>query len=121
MNERYSSILVGFFDRMSSWEIGSVSGRDISLPQVHLLEVVGNHESLKMKELSEKLGVTTGTLTVMVYRLIKKGFVVKEKDMKDNRSYLVRLTDKGKAEYDIHHRKHRRLIKEIVDVIGEDE
>nr|MBP7460622.1 winged helix-turn-helix transcriptional regulator [Candidatus Delongbacteria bacterium] len=48
-------------------------------------------------------------------------FVVKEKDMKDNRSYLVRLTDKGKAEYDIHHRKHRRLIKEIVDIIGEDE
>ena len=120
MDERYSRTLVGFFDKLSSWETSSVLGRDISLAQIHLLEIVGNHGALKMKELSEKLGVTTGTLTVMVHRLMKKGYVVKQKDLKDNRSYLVRLTDKGEIEYEIHHRKHRQLIKAIVDAIGED-
>jgi len=121
MRERFSGILVEFYEKMSSWENGIVSDRDVSLPQVHLLEVVGNNGQLRMKELSEKLGVTTGTLTVMVHRLIKKGYVAKKNDDKDKRSYFISLTKKGKKEYDNHHRMHGHLIEEIVEAIGEDE
>ncbi len=88
MNEMYSNILVEFFERMTSWENGIVEGREISLAQMHLLEVVGNHGSLRMKELSERLGVTTGTLTVMVHRLVSKGYLAREKDPEDGRSLL---------------------------------
>ncbi|NBC25227.1 MAG: MarR family transcriptional regulator, partial [Bacteroidetes bacterium] len=64
--QHYSRILTEFFDRMSSWEQGLVEGSGISLSQMHVLETLGNHRKLRMKELAEKLGVTTGTLTVMV-------------------------------------------------------
>lgn len=119
MKEQYSNVLVEFFEKMSSWENGIVSDRQISLPQMHLLEVVGNNEVLRMKELSEKLGVTTGTLTVMVHRLITKGYLTKERDSEDKRSYFVKLTDLGKEEYENHHHLHGHLIDEIVNSLGE--
>lgn len=119
--ETYSNILVEFFEKMSSWENGIAADREISLAQMHLLEVVGNHDQLRMKELSDKLGVTTGTLTVMVHRLVSKGYLIKEKDAQDKRSYFIKLTDKGKQEYDNHHHMHGHLIEDIVDTLGEDE
>ncbi len=120
MKEQYSNILVEFFERMSSWENGVVADRDISLPQMHLIEVVGNHGELRMKELSEKLGVTTGTLTVMVHRLVTKEYLIKERDPEDKRSYFVKLTRTGAAEYDNHHHLHGHLIEEIINTLGEE-
>ncbi len=119
MKEHYSHILVEFFERLSSWENSIVADREISLPQMHLLEVVGNSEKLRMKELSEKLGVTTGTLTVMVHRLVTRGYLKKEKDPQDNRSSFVILTKAGLEEYENHHHLHGHLIEEIVSTLGE--
>ncbi len=121
MKETYSHILVEFFERMSSWENGVVADRDISLPQMHLLEIVGNHGQLRMKELSDRLGVTTGTLTVMVQRLVAKGYLEKIKSSEDKRSYFVKLTQSGKTEYENHHHLHGQLIEEIVQRLGEDD
>lgn len=120
VNEEYSNILVEFFERMSSWENGVIADREISLAQMHLLEVVGNNGRLRMKELSEKLGVTTGTLTVMVHRLVSKGYLIKEKNEDDKRSYYVKLTKSGEEEYDNHHFLHGHLIEEIINTLGED-
>lgn len=120
MNEQYSHILVEFYERMSSWENGVVSDRDISLAQMHLIEVVGNNGSIRMKELARTLGVTTGTLTVMVHRLEIKGYVIKQKDDDDKRSSFLALTPKGLEEYENHHHMHRQLIDEIIHVIGDD-
>ena len=119
MNEQFSNVLVEFYERMSSWENGIVSDRDISLSQMHLLEVVGNHGSLRMKELSEKLGVTTGTLTVMVHRLVTKDYITKQRDTEDRRSFFVELTERGKKEYENHHHMHGHLIEEIVATLGD--
>ena len=119
MNEQYSNVLVEFYERMSSWENGIVTDRDISLSQMHLLEVVGNHGSLRMKELSEKLGVTTGTLTVMVHRLVTKDYITKQRDNEDRRSFFVELTERGKKEYENHHHMHGHLIEEIVATLGD--
>ncbi|MGL1893367.1 MAG: MarR family transcriptional regulator [Spirochaetaceae bacterium] len=118
MNDKYSNILVEFFERMSSWENDVVSDRDISVAQMHLLEVVGNNGKIRMKELSKILGVTTGTLTVMVHRLASKGYIEKIKDDVDKRSFFIRLKDKGKTEYENHHTMHDHLIKEIIDSLG---
>ncbi|NIQ09719.1 MAG: MarR family transcriptional regulator [Gammaproteobacteria bacterium] len=118
--EQYSEILVEFYERLTSWESAVVADRDISLAQMHLLEILGNHGALRMKELADKLGVTTGTLTVMVHRLVSKGYLEKEKDPMDKRSYFIKLTSRGRAEYDYHHHMHSHLIEEIMDALGEE-
>lgn len=119
MKEKYSNILVEFFEKMSSWENAIVADREISLPQMHLLEVVGSYTSLRMKELAQKLGVTTGTLTVMIHRLEKKGYIKKVKDDVDKRSYFIELTKLGRDEFEHHHLMHHHLIDEIVNILGD--
>lgn len=119
--EQYSKTLTEFFERMSSWEHSVVQNSEVSLPQMHLLEVVGNRGTLRMKELSEILGVTTGTVTVMVYRLEEKSYVVRERDAQDRRSFFVSLTKKGTDEYGKHHKMHHHLIEEIVELLGDSE
>ncbi len=121
MNNTYSSILVEFFEQMNSWEHSIAEGRAISLAQLHLLEVVGDHGSMRMKELSERLGVTTGTLTVMTHRLLAKGYVIKQKDPDDRRSFFIELTEIGREEYAYHHHMHEHLIEEITKELGEAE
>jgi len=119
MIEQYSHILVEFFERMSSWEHDIVADREISLAQMHFLEVVGNHGQIRMKDLAARLGVTTGTLTVMAHRLLTRGYIRKEKDPEDNRSSFVTLTEKGREEYDNHHHLHRHLIEEMISFLGD--
>lgn len=58
--EELTSLLVEFYERFSSWEQGVVRESGITLPQMHTLEVLGVAGDLRMKELAEKLGVTTG-------------------------------------------------------------
>src|SRR6056297_4314818 len=112
--EQYSRTLTEFFERMNSWEQSIVSDTGVSLAQMHLIEVIGNRGQMRMKDLSEILGVTTGTLTVMAHRLEEKGFIYRSKDEQDKRSYFIGLSDKGKQEYRHHHHMHFHLIEEIV-------
>ncbi len=120
MIEHYSQILVEFFERMNSWEQGVVADREISLPQMHLIEVVGNHDRIRMKDLAARLGVTTGTLTVMVHRLVTRGYLIKEKDPEDNRSSFVSMSEKGRREYQNHHHLHGHLIEEMISYLGDE-
>lgn len=105
--------LVEFYEKLSSWEHAVVKGGELSLQQMHTVEVVGNSSEIRMKELAEKLSVTTGTLTVMVQRLEKMKILERKRSEKDARSFCISLTKKGRALYDEHHRLHAELSEEI--------
>jgi DNA-binding MarR family transcriptional regulator len=117
--EEYSRILTEFFDRLNSWEQGAVSETGVSPAQMHLLEVIGRRGELRMKELAEILGVTTGTLTVMAHRLEEKAYVARSKDERDRRSFFITLTKRGEEEYRRHEHLHFHLIEEMVHTLGE--
>lgn len=111
--EELTRLIVEFYEKLSSWEHAVVRGKGVSLSQMHILELLGAHEALRMKELSEKVGVTTGTLTVVVDKLVKKGLVRREADDRDRRSVIVKLTDEGHVLYEEHDRLHVQLTREI--------
>ena len=102
-----------FFDKISSWEQSIVKDSGLSPAQMHTVEVIGHNQNLRMKELAERLGVTTGTLTVGVDKLEKRGLVVRKPHEKDRRSWLIVLTDEGKSMYEEHHRFHQEFTREI--------
>lgn len=54
----------------------------------------GNNTASK---LAHSLGITMGTLTINIDRLIEKGYVQKIKNAKDKRITHIELTDKGKS------------------------
>jgi DNA-binding MarR family transcriptional regulator len=68
----------------------------ITGPQLWALKTISQSESLSLSELSETMYLHPSTITGVVDRLEKKGFVVRVRDKKDRRVISVRLTPKGK-------------------------
>lgn len=109
--------IVEFYEKLSSWEHEVVRGSDLTPNQMHAIEIIGHEKSLRMKELAEKLGVTTGTLTVTVDRLEQKGLIERQPHETDRRSYRVILTPSGKKHFKKHHEFHIKLTEEIVSAL----
>lgn len=111
--EELTSLLIEFYERFSSWEQGVVRESGLTLPQMHTLEIIGAAGELRMKELAGKMGVTTGSLTVLVDRLVRAGLVERRPDEKDRRSIRVGLTGAGYGHFQNHHKLHLQLSQEI--------
>jgi DNA-binding MarR family transcriptional regulator len=111
--ETLSHQLAEFYDKMASWEHSIVKDSGLSPAQMHTVEVIGHNQDMRMKELAERLGVTTGTLTVGVDKLEKMGLVERKPHEKDRRSWLIVLTDEGKLMYEQHHKFHQEFTDEI--------
>jgi len=118
---KLSHQLIEFYEKMSSWEHDVVKNSGLSPAQMHAIEIVGHAVSLRMKELAGKMGVTTGTLTVMVDRLEEQGLLHRIPHEKDRRSWLVELTDKGQLHFHQHHQYHLRLTEEITAALSAEE
>lgn len=111
--ERLNQALTEFYDKMSSWEQSVVKETGYTLAQVHTIEVLGNHGALRMKELAEKLAITTGTLTVQIEKLVKANLVERCEHPEDRRVILVRLTPAGKEIHEHHNQLHQQLVQTL--------
>ena len=68
----------------------------LTYPQYITMLVMWEKEVIPFKELSNKLKLKTGTLTPIIDKLVKLGYIIKIKDKKDDRKLLVELTDEGR-------------------------
>ena len=124
---KLSHQLVELYEKLSSWEQDVVKSSGLSTPQMHTIEIVGHGADgahgapPRMKELAKKMGVTTGTLTVMVDRLEQQGLLQRTPHETDRRSYLIALTQKGQALFAEHHQYHLRLTEEITATLSKEE
>jgi DNA-binding MarR family transcriptional regulator len=119
--EELTSLLIEFYERFSSWEQGVVRETGLTLPQMHTLEIIGASGELRMKELAGKMGVTTGSLTVLVDRLVRAALVERRPDVNDRRSIRVCLTPEGRKHFEGHHTLHLQLSQEISGALTPEE
>ncbi|WP_136795328.1 MULTISPECIES: MarR family winged helix-turn-helix transcriptional regulator [Desulfosediminicola] len=105
--------LLELYDKINSWEHSVVKGSGLSPSQMHAIEVIGHRQDMRMKELAERLGITTGTLTVTVDKLEKKGLVARKPHQHDRRSWLISLTESGHRIFRQHDRFHLDFTKDI--------
>ena len=119
--EELSNSIIEFYEKLSTWEEGIVKGSGLTTAQNHAIEIVGHEGAIKMIQLADKLGVTTGTLTVSVDRLEAKGLLRRVPHQTDRRSYLIELTEKGQEVFALHHKHHLNLTREIMADFSEQE
>jgi len=105
--------LVELYERLSSWEHAAVRGTGLTLPQMHCLEILGAAGPLRMRELAERLGVTTGTLTALADRLEQAGCVERCPDPDDRRAVRLGLTPAGRERFAEHHGLHLSLTRAL--------
>ncbi|MCG6409713.1 MarR family transcriptional regulator [Vibrio fluvialis] len=108
-----NNLITEFYDKMSSWELSVVKETSYSLAQIHTLEVLGSHGAMRMKELANRLSITTGTLTVQVEKLVQAGLIERQSLEGDRRSIVVDLTGQGQSVYREHNALHIALTQDL--------
>lgn len=70
--------------------------------EAHTLKMIAENEGTNQQELSHKMMRTKGATSVMVEKLVKKGFLEKRLGEKDQRSSTLYLTDSGWELHEYH-------------------
>lgn len=120
MNEKLvmiNKMLVEVYDDVNLIEEYSIKQgtfSDLSITEIHTIEAVGLYGTKTMSEVSMELGITMGTLTTAVDKLIKKGYMERSRSDSDRRIVNVNLTNRGKLAYRIHEKFHLDMVKAIM-------
>ena len=85
----YSSLYLNYLKQYSSLY-------DVNKTQLRALVFMRNYGEISMTELCAKLNIEKGSLTSMIDDLSKKGYVYREKNLKDRRKYMIIITEEGK-------------------------
>lgn len=93
----------------------------VTMNDMHVIDAIGDGEAKNMTSVAKKLGVTTGTLTIAVNGLVKKGFVNRERSEEDRRVVLVSLSESGKKLYVQHNLFHKELTTGLADQLNDQE
>lgn len=95
--------------------------RDVTANDMHVIEAIGTEGAKNMTSVARSLDVTTGTLTISVNSLVKKGYVDRARSEEDRRVVLISLSAKGRRAY-LHHRQfHDQMIAAVVEELTEEE
>lgn len=80
-----------------------------------------NYHSITMKELAEKVQRDPSTLTVLVRKLVEKGYIKKIDNEKDSRSKLIILTEKSYKAKEFFDKISKKLNSVIWEDFSEEE
>ena len=95
--------------------------QDITNNDMHIIEAIGMNEPKNMSTIAREISVTVGTLTIAMNRLVKKGYVLRERGKEDRRVVYISLTERGRAAYVHHARFHKAMIDSISDELTSEE
>lgn len=123
LNATLNEVLVRLFREVMTIEEHELKHgefKELTANDMHVIEAIGSGEK-NMTTVAKTLMVTTGTLTISVNGLVKKGFVERTRSEEDRRVVLVSLTEKGKNAFAHHQEFHQRMVKAIVNELNGEE
>lgn len=74
----------------------ALSDLNLSAAEINALANLGAGGTLSVRQLSERAGTRASTLTGLLDRLENRGYLVREVDPADRRSFRLPLTDQGR-------------------------
>jgi MarR family transcriptional regulator, organic hydroperoxide resistance regulator len=99
----------------------SLAPLEITPVQFYVLSSLWETDGVKFKELAQKLSMDGATLTGILDRLERQGYVTREDDPEDRRSLLVFLAEKAKSHYSEFQHLAETLDTEIRDQFSKEE
>ncbi|MBP1737076.1 MAG: MarR family transcriptional regulator [Oscillospiraceae bacterium] len=102
------------------------SGFDLSISEIHFLETVGDDSERyplgkTVSELAQALDITLPSVTLAANKLIRKGFLVKEKSARDGRVAHINLTREGQKIYRLHRLFHLKMVSGVMEGMTKEE
>ncbi len=94
---------------------------DISLPELRVIEILGDCPGLMMKELADRMLAAVSTATGLVDKLVQKGYVRRDRGDEDRRIVRVDLSDSGRVVCEGVKAMHLDLCRGMLAALNEDE
>lgn len=100
-----------------------LSNNSLSIREMRTLEIVGGYpgEGVTITDLALDLGIKPPSVTVMVKRLEKKGYITKDRSGEDGRRVHILLTRDGRRAETAHRYFHRKMVRAIVEDLSPSE
>lgn len=126
LGNELNRLLVGTYRAAGKIEqimLEDLSDGKLSLSEMRVIECVGNGRSRgrTVTEISQELDITLPSVTAMVKRLEKKGYVLKQRGAADGRQVNIRLSETGFHAYVGYLFAQRKMINAVRDSIREDD
>jgi DNA-binding MarR family transcriptional regulator len=96
------------------------TGALLSTAQIGVLDHLDAIAATTLSDLAAHLGVTPGTMSVAVDRLVKGGYVTRTVDDADRRRVQLRLTDAGVRIRTAHSVLDPALVADLLDALDDD-
>jgi len=86
-----------------------------------LLSTVESHADIPTKELANNLGIRQSSLNERLSKLEESGFIIRERDKKDQRVFLVKILEKGQEHLKLIKEERQAFNESISQILDEDE
>jgi DNA-binding MarR family transcriptional regulator len=118
LGNELNRLLVGTYRAAGKIEeimLEDLSDGKLTLSEMRLIECVGSgrRRGRTVTEISQELDITLPSVTAMVKRLERKGYVVRQRGASDGRQVDVRLTDAGFHAYVGYLYAQRKMINAV--------
>ncbi|MDY4065539.1 MAG: MarR family transcriptional regulator [Ligilactobacillus agilis] len=87
---------------------------DLTMREMHAIHAISMHDHKSASEVAKELHLTPGTLTAMVDRLVRKGYVKRLRSEDDRRVIRLGLTKKGRVIYRAHEAFHNMMVRSFL-------
>ncbi len=124
IHEMLNEVLVRLFRNINTIEENAIKHSKhlgMTTNDMHVIEAIGIDSPKNMTSVARSLMVTTGTLTISVNSLVKKGFVERTRSEEDRRVVLISLTEKGKEAFRSHQQFHDKMVEAVTAQLSEEE
>ena len=87
---------------------------DLTMREMNAIHAISMYDHKSASEVAKELHLTPGTLTAMVDRLVRKGYVKRLRSEDDRRVIRLGLTKKGRVIYRAHEAFHNMMVRSFL-------
>lgn len=94
------------------------NGITLSQPEIQTVMLIGSHPGISVTAIAKMRGITKGTVSQMLYRLVDKGLVEKRVSEHSDAQISVFLTELGQEESRLHDAYHKQKIQPVFEYMS---
>lgn len=94
---------------------------DISMKQLFYIDMIDRLGNPTFGELSKSLGLSKPSITAIVQKLIRGGYIRKDRSTEDKRIFHIYLTEKGRQVCKLHEETHEQIIQNFQKYLSDAE
>lgn len=115
--QEFGELLSLLLRSFAAFERSEIFCHGVTMSQCSTILAIGKKGAMTMHALSEWMNLATSTMTRIVDKLVRDGYIERTQDPQDRRVVRVSLTDKGQQLFQfikfIYHEYHRKIVESI--------